>query len=106
MLLSIIWNPDPELFSFGALTVRWYGLIYATGFFIGITLLGKMFKHDNAPDNWLDKVFIYMVLAVIIGARLGMCSFMIGNITAKMSVKFLRFGTADWRVTVVLLLWC
>ncbi|MDI9536289.1 MAG: prolipoprotein diacylglyceryl transferase [Bacteroidota bacterium] len=71
MLSSIIWNPDPELFSFGALTVRWYGLIYATGFFIGITLLGKMFKHDNAPDNWLDKVFIYMVLAVIIGARLG-----------------------------------
>lgn len=71
MLSSIIWNPDPELFSFGALTVRWYGLIYATGFLVGITLLGKMFKHDKAPDSWLDKVFIYMVLAVIIGARLG-----------------------------------
>lgn len=71
MLSFITWNPDPEIFRIGSLAVRWYGLIYATGFFVGITILGKMFKHDNAPDSWVDKVFVYIVLAVIIGARLG-----------------------------------
>lgn len=71
MLLSIIWDADPILFSIGSLSVRWYGLLYALGFFIGISIIGKTFKHDGAPESWIDKVFIYFVLAVIIGARLG-----------------------------------
>ena len=66
-----MWDVNPEFLSLGPLTIRWYGLLYALGFFIAITLIGKMFKHDGAPEGWLDKVFIYMVLAVIVGARLG-----------------------------------
>ena len=48
-----------------------YGLLYALGFFIGISIIGKTFKRDGAPESWLDKVFIYIVLAVIVGSRLG-----------------------------------
>lgn len=71
MLLSIIWDVNPVFFSIGSIQVRWYGVLYALGFFLGITLIGKTFKHDGAPDAWLDKVFIWMVVAVIVGARLG-----------------------------------
>ena len=71
MLLSIIWNPDPVMFSVGPLSVRWYGFFYALGFFIAITIIARIFKHDGAPESWVDKVFIYMILATIIGARLG-----------------------------------
>ena len=71
MLLSVIWDVNPELISLGPLSIRWYGFLYALGFFIAITIIGKMFKRDGAPEGWLDKVFIYMVLAVIVGARLG-----------------------------------
>ncbi len=71
MLLSIIWNPDPVMFSIGPLSVRWYGFFYAVGFFIAITIIARIFKHDGAPESWVDKVFIYMILATIIGARLG-----------------------------------
>ena len=39
MLLSIIWNADPVIFSIGTLSIRWYGLLYALGFFLGITLI-------------------------------------------------------------------
>ena len=70
-LTSIIWDVNPEAFSLGFITVRWYGLIYAMGFLLGVTILGKIFKRENCPEDWADKVFIYMVLAVIIGSRLG-----------------------------------
>ncbi|MDR1591577.1 MAG: prolipoprotein diacylglyceryl transferase [Prevotellaceae bacterium] len=70
-ILAVTWNPDPVIFSLGALSVRWYGLLYASGFLIAIKLLEKMFKHERAPENWIEKVFIYIVLAVIVGARLG-----------------------------------
>lgn len=71
ILEYITWNPDPVLFHLGSLEVRWYGLIYALGFFLAITIIGKIFKHDGAPEAWLDKVFIYFILAVVVGARLG-----------------------------------
>ncbi|HNZ85598.1 MAG TPA: prolipoprotein diacylglyceryl transferase [Paludibacteraceae bacterium] len=70
-LATIIWDVNPEAFSIGFITVRWYGLLYAMGFLLGITILGKIFKRENCPEDWADKVFIYMVLAVVIGARLG-----------------------------------
>ncbi|MDR2684866.1 MAG: prolipoprotein diacylglyceryl transferase [Prevotellaceae bacterium] len=75
MLNFITWDANPEIFNLGGLAVRWYGLLYATGFLVGITVIEKMFKHDNAPAQWIDKVFIYIVLAVIVGARLGHCFF-------------------------------
>ena len=34
-----------------------------------------MFKHEKVPDGWLDKLFIYVVVATIVGARLGHCLF-------------------------------
>lgn len=70
-LLSIIWNPDPVAFALGPVEVRWYGIIYATGFLFAIWLLGKMLKSEGCPDDWADKIFIYMVIAVIVGSRLG-----------------------------------
>ena len=70
-LLYIVWNPDPVAFSIGPVTLRWYGLLYAAGFLVAIWLLAKMFKSEGCPDDWADKVFIYMVVAVIVGSRLG-----------------------------------
>ena len=70
-LLSIIWDVNPVALSLGPLEIRWYGVIYALGFFVAINIIGKTFQHDGAPEEWLDKVFIYFILAVIIGSRLG-----------------------------------
>jgi prolipoprotein diacylglyceryl transferase len=75
MLDFITWNANPEIFHIGSLAVRWYGLLYATGFLVGITVIERMFRHDKAPEGWIDKVFIYIILAVIVGARLGHCFF-------------------------------
>ena len=54
MLSAIVWDVDPEFLTLGPLSIRWYGLLYALGFFIAITIIGKMFKRDGAPEGWLD----------------------------------------------------
>lgn len=71
MLSFITWNVDPILFSLGPVEIRWYGLFYAIGFLVAITVIDKVFKHDGAPAGWTDSVFIWMVVACIVGARLG-----------------------------------
>lgn len=71
MLLEILWNADPVLFSLGPVAVRWYGLCFAIGFFIGYQIVASMFKHEGAPEKWLGILLIYLVIGTIVGARLG-----------------------------------
>lgn len=70
-ILFIHWNVSPELFSLGPLSIRWYGLLFATGFLAGYTILTRMFKWEGVNVEWVDKLFIYVIIATIIGARLG-----------------------------------
>lgn len=71
MLNQIIWNADPVIFSLGPLAVRWYGLAFAVGFTVGYWIVGKMFRHEGAPEKWLGSLLAYVVVATIVGARLG-----------------------------------
>ena len=71
MLDFVTWNVDPTFFSMGPFTVRWYGLAFAVGFIIGYNIVAKMFKHEGAPEKWLGILLAYVVVATIVGARLG-----------------------------------
>ena len=71
MLQFVVWNADPELFSFGPVSVRWYGLMFAIGFTVGYWIVSKMFRHEGAPEKWLGSLLAYVVVATIVGARLG-----------------------------------
>jgi len=76
MLLNYItWNVDPVLFHLGALQVRWYGLLWALGFFFGYFLMRNIYRHEKVSDDWMDKLLIYMLVSTVIGARLGHCLF-------------------------------
>ena len=75
MLSSVVWNANPAIFSLGPLEIRWYGLLFAIGFLVGYYIEAKIFKNDKAPDDWCDKLFVYVIVATIIGARLGHCFF-------------------------------
>ncbi len=71
LMAYITWNASPEIFSIGPITLRWYGLFFALGFLIGLYIVRKMFEAEKAPEEWLDKAFIYMVVGTVLGARLG-----------------------------------
>lgn len=71
MLLDyVIWNASPEIFT-GPITVRWYGLMFAIGFLIGYSIVGRIFRHEGAPERWLGLLLLWVLGATIIGARLG-----------------------------------
>ena len=72
MILDFItWDASPIIFSIGPLALRWYGLAFAIGFIIGYNIVAKMFKHEGAPEKWLGILLTYVVVATIIGSRLG-----------------------------------
>ncbi len=71
LLLSIHWNANPELFSLGPISVRWYGLMFAMGFLFGFSILTRMFKYEGSDPIWVEKLFVYVIIATIVGARLG-----------------------------------
>lgn len=73
--LFINWDVTPEIFNLGGISVRYYGLLFALAFIFGYKVEEKMFKSENLPMPWLDKLWIYVAIATIIGARLGHCIF-------------------------------
>lgn len=75
MLAFIDWNPDVEIFNILGISIRWYGLLFASAFYLGYKLTAKMFKHEQLPDFWLEKLFMYVMIATVVGARLGHCLF-------------------------------
>ncbi|MDE7074318.1 MAG: prolipoprotein diacylglyceryl transferase [Odoribacter sp.] len=73
--LFIHWDVSPEIFSLGGFSVRYYGLLFALAFIFGYKVEEKMFRSEGLPMAWLEKLWIYVAVATIIGARLGHCIF-------------------------------
>jgi phosphatidylglycerol:prolipoprotein diacylglycerol transferase len=67
----LIWNGSSEIFSLGWLSLRWYGLLFALGFLISQQILYYMFRKEGKPETDVDTLTIYMVIATLLGARLG-----------------------------------
>lgn len=70
MLLAINWSVDSEIIE-GWSTPNLYGLLFVGGLVIGYFVVKQVFKKENISNEILDKLVMYMVLATIIGARLG-----------------------------------
>ncbi len=71
ILDTINWTASPVLFHFGSVIVRWYGLMFAIGFLVGYEIVYRIFRHEGAKESWVGSLFIYVVVATILGARLG-----------------------------------
>ncbi|MDP8236105.1 MAG: prolipoprotein diacylglyceryl transferase [Candidatus Erginobacter occultus] len=70
---SIIWDTSPDLVNLGPFTVRWYGFLFALGFFLGYLVLQRIFRREGKPENDVGTLLLYVLCGAIIGARLGHC---------------------------------
>ncbi len=68
--LSIIWNPS-EGIDLGFFVIRYYSLMFVIAFALGWVITKKIFVRENISLDKLDSLFIYMVVAILVGARLG-----------------------------------
>ena len=81
MLSYILWDADPVLFAinaftlfginFGPFEIRWYGLLFAAGFLIGMQIMTHIFRKERKPQEDLDALLIFMVVSTVLGARFG-----------------------------------
>jgi phosphatidylglycerol---prolipoprotein diacylglyceryl transferase len=79
-------NIDPVLATIGPLQIRYYGLVYAIGFLAAYLILrniSKKGKIKNLDEEKTDELMIWLILGLIIGARL--FSFVFYNTSALLN---------------------
>lgn len=75
MLLSVTWDVDPVLFKIFGHEIRWYGLLWVIGLAVAVWIIDRIYKKEDLPEKWFDSLFVYMMVGIIAGARLGHCLF-------------------------------
>jgi phosphatidylglycerol:prolipoprotein diacylglycerol transferase len=68
--LNIVWNPS-EGIDLGFFTIRFYSLMFVIAFGLGWYIMKNIYDRENESIEKLDSLFIWTVLATLIGARLG-----------------------------------
>jgi phosphatidylglycerol---prolipoprotein diacylglyceryl transferase len=67
----LIWNVDPAIFILGPSEIRWYGLFFTLGFFLGFRIMAQFYRREQRDLENLSDLCLYLILGTIIGARLG-----------------------------------
>lgn len=76
LLLSINWNPDPELFRlFGSIPIRYYGLLWVVGIGLAYLVVRQQYRDKKIGDDKFEPLFFYCFFGILVGARLGHCLF-------------------------------
>jgi phosphatidylglycerol:prolipoprotein diacylglycerol transferase len=70
-LLKIDWNPITGIDIIGGFKLHFYSLMWVTAFVIGWYIMKRIFTKEKVSLEYLDPLFIYTVVATMLGARLG-----------------------------------
>jgi len=66
----MIWNPS-EGINIGFFTIRFYSLMFVIAFGLGWYIMKKIFEREEESIDKLDTLFVWTVVATLLGARLG-----------------------------------
>ena len=69
----IEWSADPIAFEFWVLTVRWYGIIFGSGFVASFFLVRWMYRREGRPVEDVESLLVTTIIGTIVGARLMHC---------------------------------
>ncbi len=70
-LLKFDWNPLTGIDIIGNFKIHFYSVMWIAAFVIGHAIMKRIFKREKINIEFLDPLFIYTVLATMLGARLG-----------------------------------
>lgn len=74
-ILSVHWHVNPVLLQIGRLGIRWYSLLFISGFILGYFIFRGFFRREKVSETLLDPLLYTLLIATIVGARLGHCLF-------------------------------
>tara|TARA_B110000305_G_scaffold239690_1_gene308207 strand:- start:895 stop:1722 length:828 start_codon:yes stop_codon:yes gene_type:complete len=86
--LSFTWNPS-EGIDLGFFLIRYYSLMFVVAFSLGWFITKRIFSNENLSLEKLDSLFIYMVIAILLGARLGHVLFYQSDLILKDPISVL-----------------
>jgi prolipoprotein diacylglyceryl transferase len=68
--LKIYWDPIKSI-DLGFFELHFYSVMWIIAFILGFYITKRIWKNENQSNESLDSLFIYSVLGIMIGARLG-----------------------------------
>lgn len=74
-MLFVHWHVDPVIFHIGSFGLRWYSILFVSGFVLGWYIFRWFFRREGVSENLLDSLLYTLLIATIVGARLGHCIF-------------------------------
>lgn len=63
--------PSPTIDQIGPIEPRWYGFLFMGSFVVGFFLMRQMYIAAGRTMEELDKLLLYVLIATVVGARLG-----------------------------------
>lgn len=89
----MIWNPS-EGINLGFFTIHYYSLMFVVAFSLGWYIMKHIFIRENQSLEKLDTLFVWTVLATLVGARLGHVFFYERELLSQDFIRvFLPFRT-------------
>ena len=74
--LFVNWDVPNELVHlWGSFGIRWYSLLFIGGFILGYFIFRWFFRREKVSEALLDPLLYTLLIATIVGARLGHCIF-------------------------------
>ncbi|WJJ97649.1 prolipoprotein diacylglyceryl transferase [Algibacter luteus] len=70
-LLKFDWNPITGIDIVGNFKLHFYSVMWIVAFILGWYIMKRIFTKEKVSLDYLDPLFIYTVLATMLGARLG-----------------------------------
>lgn len=65
-----IWNPR-EGIDLGFFEIKFYSLMFVIAFGLGLFIMSKIYKREGLSEKQLDSLFMYGIVSILLGARLG-----------------------------------